>query len=77
MQKPKATQKHINLHKAAQNAIKHLKKLPPGVRRQIGSLKNSQLSYSSKDFHKKVALPHQKYNLSKWAGVGMNPVVKC
>ena len=77
MKKPKATRKHINVHKAAAAAVKHLKKLPPGVRKQIGSLAGKHLNYSSKEFHKRVKLPHQKHNLGEWASTAANPVMKC
>ena len=75
MQKPKVTAEHISIHKAAQAAVKHLAKLPPGIRKQLGSLAGKHLNYSSKMFHKKVALPHQNYNVKNWKPYG--PTFKC
>ena len=74
---PKATKKHLSLHKAAENAVKHLRKLPPHVRKQMGSLSLKDLSYSSKKFHAKVQLPHQSHNQAMWLQAASNPVVRC
>ena len=80
--KLKANLKHINIHKAAQNAIKHLKKLPPGVRKQMGNLSTAQLNYGSTSFHHKVGLPYQQHNKNELAKKKKNPkyqvrLVKC
>ena len=75
MKKPQVTAGQINIHKAAAAAAKHLAKLPPNIRKQLGSLAGKHLNYSSKMFHKKVSLPHQKYNVFNWAG--NTPVMKC
>ena len=77
MKKPKATRKHIDIHKAARAALAHLKKLPPGVRKELGALPGKYLDYASKEFHKRVKLPHQKHNLGEWASTAANPVMKC
>jgi hypothetical protein len=74
---PKATAKHIALHKAAAAAVKHLKKLPAGTRRKLGNLSLAHLDYKTIGFHKKIPLPHQKHNLAKWGSSVLNPVMKC
>ena len=75
--KPKVTSKHVALHKAAMNAVKHLKQLPPGLRKQLGNLPGKHMNYTSKEFHKRVSLPHQKHNLGSWSSSLRNPIVKC
>jgi hypothetical protein len=76
MKKPKITAGQIAIHKAAAAAVKHLAKLPPGVRKQMAALAGKHLNYSSKAFHQKVALPHQKYNLTNWKHP-YGPTMKC
>jgi hypothetical protein len=75
MKKPKITAGQINIHKVAAAAAKHLAKLPPNVRKQMGSLAAKHLDYNSIMFHRKVSLPHQKFNLKNWGG--NTPVMKC
>jgi hypothetical protein len=75
MRKP--TAKHIALHKAAAAAVKHLKKLPAGTRRKLGSLPASHLNYNSLAFHQKVKLPYQKHNVENWGGRPYGPSMKC